>query len=102
MAETTHTADSQIFLWRSEALRNYASGHIFATGKTIDEARDRAMTAYKDYLSSDAWWGDAPDADGNFPDEEAREEYEAAIKAFEKDLAAEPHLGVAFLVKGSE
>jgi hypothetical protein len=92
-----------LFRWSSEALRNYRSGHIFALGRSADEARPAALAAYKAFLASDSWWGEAPDADGNFAWEDAREDYEAAVARFEEDLKAEPAaIGDAFLVQGSE
>jgi hypothetical protein len=93
----------RLFRWSSEALRNYRSGHIFALGRSADEARPAAMAAYRAFLASDSWWGEAPDADGNFAWEDAREDYESAIARFEEDMKAEPAAaGDAFLVQGSE
>lgn len=93
----------RLYRWYSEALRNYGYGNAFAQGRSADEARTAAMAAYKEYLASDAWWGEVPDAEGNFRYEDDREDYEAAVARFEADLKAEPAaVGEAFVVKGSE
>ncbi|MNU36389.1 hypothetical protein D3C71_250040 [compost metagenome] len=93
----------RLFRWSSEALRNYRPGHIFSLGRSADEARPAAVAAYREFLASDSWWGEAPDADGNFAWEDAREDYETALARFEEDLKAEPAaVGDAFLVQGSE
>lgn len=93
----------RLFRWSSEALRNYRPGHIFSLGRSAEEARPAAVAAYRAFLASDSWWGEPPDADGNFAWEDAREEYESALVRFEDDLKAEPDaVGDAFVVQGSE
>lgn len=101
--EEPESAGLRMYRWRSEALMNYGYGHAFAMGCSPDEARIAAMAAYKAYLASDAWWGEAPDEDGSFRFEEDREDYETAIERFEADLRADPAwVGEAFVVRGSE
>ncbi len=97
------SSDMRLYRWYSEALKNYGYGHAFAIGRSPDDARLAAMAAYKEFLASDAWWGETPDADGNFRCDDDREDYEAAIARFEADLREEPAaVGEAFVVKGSE
>ncbi len=104
--DETETGAGQVlrlYRWRSEALMNYGYGHAFALGSSVDEARSAAMAAYKAHLSSDEWWGNGPDEQGNFYFDEDREDYEAAIAKFTADLNADPiAVGDAFVVRGSE
>lgn len=106
-ADASASADTsdelRLYRWRSEALKNYGYGHAFAVGRSINDARSAAMTSFKAYLSSDEWWGNGPDAEGNFRFEEDREDYEAEISKFQRDLDADPiAVGEAFVVRGSE
>lgn len=88
-----------LYLWRSDALKNYAPGHIIAVGDTAEAARTAALAQYATYDREQHWWW-TPDT----MDEDDRAEQAERYAAFVADLAKDPEeiTGGAVLIKGSE
>jgi hypothetical protein len=84
-----------IFRWRSNALKQYGSGHIFASGITVEDARRRALSKIEDYLRKnyESW----------FYDPEDTENVDDFMAKFKDDIMGEPEdqLDVCFM-RGSE
>lgn len=45
-----------MYSWRSEALKQYSSGWVVAHAETVDEARSKALEAFKAWLPEHRSW----------------------------------------------
>lgn len=92
----------KLFVWGSNALKNYGPGHIIVQAEFVDEARAKALDQYKLYLKERYYYyyGD----DGDFLDADDRAYIEENIDQFQKDTAVDPQVieAAAFFVEGSE
>lgn len=88
-----------LYVWSSEACRNYGPGTVAAIGETVDEARGRAFSALVDWAREDRSW--LFELDGSVGEDE-REEWERLLNTINSDLEAEPRVMTALVVTGSE
>lgn len=86
--------DTAMYVWRSDALRDYGHGTIAAVGASVDDARARIMRHAAKWARTerDYWWtsqGDVPD------------EFTEFLRQVTADIAAPPSTETVLLIKGS-
>jgi len=84
-----------IYVWKSKALANYASGTLAAIGTTLEGAKEEVRKAFKGWIAFEKHWLDPSD-----PCDKA--ELDALWEKLEQDLAKEPTLTRALAINGSE
>jgi hypothetical protein len=88
--------DRQIYVWRSEALKQYGLGYIIALGLDIEEARNVARFNFVD-LIKDKWEFLLPEYNGG-----ESEEYDEKLQQLEQDISTEPEVVDRLYISGSE
>lgn len=91
------TAGIKLFRWWSSALKEYAQGNIIAIGVDVEEARSNARAQWLTFAAERWPWLFEDDVD-----EYDAKERDDKTAQFEVDIAAEPEVGTAFLLRGSE
>jgi hypothetical protein len=89
----------KLYVWRSEACRNYGPGTVAAIGETVDEARGRAFSALVDWAREDRSWLFLEDG-SIYPD--FADDWSDLLQKINSDLEAEPKTMAALVVTGSE
>lgn len=87
----------KMYVWRSDAARNYSAGHVMVIATNMDEARDRARDALMEHSQEHSYgieWKD--------PDEDDLRRQREFIAIVTKDLDAEPMICDSCVVPGSD
>lgn len=96
-----------LYMWRSAAFANYYDGHIVVMAKNVDDARKIARERYERNVKKpyeNSTWSWLVDDDGNFVDDERKDEFIEKMALFDNDIKEPPHLiedGIVF-IQGSE
>jgi hypothetical protein len=89
-----------LFYWTSQALSNYADGHVLVMAADVEAARQQARDQARVWLTENREWFFTPDGEVD-PDEQ--EDYDAWMAQFEQDIAVEPRIDATVrLIRGSE
>lgn len=90
-----------LFVWRSNAIANYSSGHIAVVATSADEAREFARTDFIDWLRANRFWL-VDEVTGEPLGDDDKEEIAALYRCLDADLAPEPAEYRTLFVNGSE
>lgn len=85
-----------MFVWRSEALKNYQSGHLIALAADADKARAKIRNQIEPWIREHREWL-LPEYNGG-----DSEDYDEFVAKFEADLAKEPTTHDHLFIMGSE
>lgn len=91
----------RLFVWRSEAIQNYAPGHIAVVASSVEEARDIARAEFIGWLKANRFWL-VDEKTGEPLDDDDKDDIAALYTRLEGDLAPEPTECRALFVSGSE
>ncbi len=83
-----------MFVWRSDLLKNYASGHLIAVAHDVEQAREMIRAHFRAWVKENREWWLILDDD--------MEEFEQGRKALESDLSKEPERVSVLYISGSE